>query len=143
MKLRLATGPVSWGVDFADAPGNPPWTEVVDGIAAAGYRWAELGPLGYLPADALARRGIGVTGGFVFEPLVDHDRAVAAGRAAATRVAAAGGRFLVIIDAVGSGLPRDGAALARTVLAIAEIARDRGLRPVVHPHAGTHVARAF
>ena len=80
MTLRLATGPVSFGVDFADAPGNPPWSEVVAGIDAAGYRWTELGPLGYLPPDELARRGIGVTGGFVFEPLLDGDRALAAAR---------------------------------------------------------------
>jgi inosose dehydratase len=142
MRLRLATGPVSWGVDFADAPGNPPWVEVVDGIEAAGYRWTELGPLGYLPVGELAPRGIGVTGGFVFESLLDFDRAVSAARAACARIAAAGGRFLVIIDAVGSGPEPDRAALARTVLAIAEVARDRGLRPVVHPHAGTSIERA-
>ena len=143
--MKLATGPVSWGVDFADAPGNPPWSDVVAGIDAAGYRWTELGPLGYLPHAAdeeLARRGIGITGGFVFEPLLDSDRALTAARAAATRVAEAGGRFLVIIDAIRDGprLDRDGRrTLARTVLAIAEIARDRGLRPVVHPHAGTQI----
>jgi inosose dehydratase len=146
MTLRLATGPVSWGVDFADAPGNPPWADVVAGIDAAGYRWTELGPLGYLPPEAdaeLARRGIGVTGGFVFEPLLDATRALAAARAAAARIVRANGRFLVIIDAVDTGAPRldrDGRhTLARTVLAAAEVARDHGLRPVVHPHAGTHI----
>jgi inosose dehydratase len=144
MTLRLATGPVSWGVDFADAAGNPPWTDVVAGIDAAGYRWTELGPVGYLPPEAdveLARRGIGVTGGFVFEPLADPDRlprTLAAARAAATRIAAAGGRFLVIIDAVGRAR-HDWRALAHTVLCIAEIARDHGLRPVLHPHAGTNI----
>ena len=144
MTLRLATGPVSFGVDFAEAPGNPPWTEVVAGIHAAGYRWTELGPLGYLPPEAdaeLARRGIGVTGGFVFEPLLDGERAVAAARAAAARIAFAGGRFLVIIDAVGAAPSPDRAALGRSVLAIAEVARDYGLRPVLHPHAGTHIER--
>lgn len=146
MRLRLATGPVSWGVDFADAPDNRPWAEVVDGVAAAGYRWMELGPLGYLPPEAdaeLRQRGIGVTAGFVFEPLLDRGRTLAAARATAARIAVAGGRFLVIIDAVDPGaarLDRDGRrTLAGTVLAVAEIARDHGLRPVLHPHAGTHV----
>jgi inosose dehydratase len=144
MTLRLATGPVSWGVDFADAPGNPTWTDVVAGIDAAGYRWTELGPLGYLPREAgaeLARRGIGVTGGFVFEPLADParlPRTLAAARLAAARVAEAGGRFLVIIDAVGRDR-HDWRSLAHAVLCIAEIARDHGLRPVVHPHAGTNI----
>jgi hypothetical protein len=146
MTLRLATGPVSWGVDFAGAPDNPPWVDVVAGIDAAGYRWTELGPVGYLPPEAdeeLARRGIGVIGGFVFEPLADAGRlprTLAAARLAAGRIAAAGGRFLVIIDAVGRGRD-DWRALAHAVLCIAEIARDHGLRPVLHPHAGTHVER--
>jgi inosose dehydratase len=146
VRLRLATGPVCWGVDHANAAANPPWGDVVAGIDAAGFRWTELGPLGYLPPEAdaeLQRRGIGVTGGFVFEPLLDGARTLAAARATAARIVRAGGRFLVIIDAVAPGAPRldrDGRrALARTVLAIAEIARDHGLRPVLHPHAGTHV----
>jgi inosose dehydratase len=149
MRLRVATGPVCWGVDHAEVAANPPWRDVVAGIDAAGFRWTELGPLGYLPPEAdaeLQRRGIGVTAGFVFEPLLDGPRALAATRATAARVAGAGGRFLVIIDAVALGAPRldrEGRwALARTVLAVAKVARDHGLRPVLHPHAGTHVERA-
>jgi inosose dehydratase len=159
VSLHLATGPVSWGVDFADAPGNPPWTEVLDGVAAAGLHWMELGPLGYLPpdpADALAARGLQLSGGFVFEPL--HDPAQRAGvlavaQATARTVAAAGGRYLVIIDMVDpvraatagrSALaPRLDAAARRElhagIEAVAAVARDHGLRPVLHPHAGTHV----
>jgi inosose dehydratase len=139
--VRLATGPVSWGVDFADDPGNPPWREVLDGTVAAGYRWLELGPLGYLPPDVapeLRSRGLRVTGGFVFEPL--HDRAALpstldVARETAARVADLGGRYLTIIDRPshdGSAL-----ALALAVDAIAKIARSRGLRPLLHPHAGT------
>ena len=157
--LQLGTGPVSFGVDFADAPGNPDWATVLDGIAAAGYRWTELGPLGYLPDDAgpeLERRGLGVTAGFVFEPLHDrrrHGAATAAARAVAARVAELGGRFLVAIDAVSAGrartagrsdvaarLDRDAAAALRAVLReLAFIAQGSGLRPLVHPHAGTHI----
>jgi inosose dehydratase len=151
--LDLATGPVSFGVDFAGAPGNPPWEDVLDGIAAAGFTWTELGPLGYLPADvSLTAHGLELTGGFVFEPLLDPG-AVAAARAVAERVAALGGRFLVVIDAVTPGRARtagqpdvarrldraDAAALAAGVREIAAIARGHGLRPVIHPHAGTHV----
>jgi inosose dehydratase len=44
----------------------------------------------------------------------------------------------VIIDAVGR-VRHDWRALAHAVLCIAEIARDHGLRPVLHPHAGTHI----
>jgi inosose dehydratase len=157
--VALGTGPVSFGVDFADAPGNPEWPEVLDGIAAAGYDATELGPIGYLPEDAgeaLAARGLGLTAGFVFEPLHDPGRrsdALAVARAVAERVAALGGRFLVVIDAVSGDRARsagDSAAARRldrasasalhdTVREVAAIARGFGLRPVVHPHAGTHI----
>jgi inosose dehydratase len=151
--LELATGPVSFGVDFAGAPGNPGWEEVLDGIAAAGYAWTELGPLGYLPAaagPALAERGLGLTAGFVFAPLQE---ACAAGRAVAERVAALGGHFLVLIDGVSPGrsrtagrssaarrLDRDAAAKLRdAVRELAAVAHGHGLRALIHPHAGTHV----
>src|SRR3954468_20279714 len=65
--IRLAGGPVSWGVDFADAPGNPPYEDVLAGIAAAGLRWMELGPVGYVPPTAPAAHGIAVVGTFVFD----------------------------------------------------------------------------
>src|SRR3954471_11986810 len=99
--LALGTGPVSFGVDFADEPGNPPWEAVLDGITAAGYRWTELGPIGYLPeglGPELRARGLGLTAGFVFESLLDA-AAVAVARAVAECVARLGGRFLVVIDA--------------------------------------------
>ena len=52
MGLRVANGPVSWGVDLPDKPGAPPWDEVFTEISEAGYLWCELGPVGYLPDDA-------------------------------------------------------------------------------------------
>ena len=67
--IALAGAPVSWGVDFADDPPNPSPSEVLDGIAAAGLEWMELGPPGFLPASAevLAERGLRSVGTFVFE----------------------------------------------------------------------------
>ena len=51
MGVRVANGPVSWGVDLPDKVGAPPWENVFDEISEAGYRWCELGPRGYLPDD--------------------------------------------------------------------------------------------
>ncbi|HEX5620952.1 MAG TPA: sugar phosphate isomerase/epimerase [Solirubrobacteraceae bacterium] len=158
-RVELGTGPVSFGVDFADAPDNPAWTHVLDGIAEAGYRWTELGPIGYLPDEIgpeLAARGLGLTAGFVFEPLHDparHAETAIVARAVAQRVAQAGGRFLVVIDAVtperartagrralARRLDRHGVTvLRRIVRELAAIARGSALRPVVHPHAGTYI----
>jgi inosose dehydratase len=157
--LELGTGPVSFGVDFADAPGNPDWPSVLDGIAAAGYRWTELGPIGYLPAHLgpeLGARGLGLTAGFVFEPLhspAAHDAVIVVARAVAERVAEFGGRFLVVIDAVTGDRARTAgdarrarrldadavAAMHAVIREVAAIATASGLRPVLHPHSGTHI----
>jgi inosose dehydratase len=163
MALRLATGPVSWGVDFADDPHNPPWSDVLDGIAATGLGLTELGPLGYLPSDAqtllpeLRRRGLRVAGSFVFEPFDDPpQRAAALDATCATceLIAGVGGTHVVLIQAVTpdraatAGDARRAARLSRGrrdalidgVHAAATIAaEDFGLRPVLHNHAGTAI----
>jgi inosose dehydratase len=159
LALRLATGPVSWGVDFADAPGNPPWREVLDGIAASGLRWMELGPFGYLPegigAELMARR-IGVTAGLLFEPFHDPSQRAAVLRLAAAvarRVRSLGGRHVLLIDRVSAGRSRtaghstaarrleggDRARMLATLREAARIAADHGVRALVHPHAGSYV----
>jgi inosose dehydratase len=159
MSLRLATGPVSWGVDFAGSADNPPWPEVLDGIRAAGFSDLELGPLGYLPEDPrrlegeLAARGLTVVGGFLFEPL--HDPAciadiLALAQRTARLIAAVGGRHLVVIDLVSEARARTagrsaqaprlrGPALLRAIAGVAEVARAWGLEAAVHPHAGSYV----
>src|SRR6186713_1971338 len=48
--MRVGNAPVSWGVYEADRL-NPPYGEVLDGIARAGYAGTELGPFGYLPTS--------------------------------------------------------------------------------------------
>lgn len=161
-ELSLATAPVTWGVDFADAEGNPPWQLVLDEIARSGVSALELGPVGYLPEDpaalreALGARNLTAVGSFVFEDFHDqaHGRRTAAVAIRACRaIAAAGGRLLVIIDrpsnARAATAGRSDAATRlhgpawRGMLdrfeATASVARDHGLTPVVHPHAGTFV----
>jgi inosose dehydratase len=163
--IRLATAPVSWGVDFAGAPPNPPWRDVLDGIAATGLPGLELGPVGYLPeaperlARELAARELHAVGSFVFEPL--HDPAqqgavLETARRACAWIGAAGGRVLVIVDrvcaarAATAGRPdaaprlEPGAweAFRTCVEAVGDLARDAGLEPVLHPHAGTYLETA-
>src|SRR5688572_13792200 len=107
LDIRLAGGPVSWGVDFAGSPSNPPHADVLDAIARSGLRWLELGPVGYLPTDpaaaqaALMSRGLGAVGTFVFEDF--HSPAattavLAATAAALDAITATGGALLVLID---------------------------------------------
>jgi len=158
LNLELAGGPVSWGVDFADAPENPPYIDVLDALAAAGLRWLELGPVGYVPLDAtlLSSRGLGTVGTFVFEDFhspAATDTVLAATDAALDAISATGGTLLVLIDRPG---PERAATAGRSAVArrlddrawlrmlallrrSAERAATRGVRAVVHPHAGGYI----
>jgi inosose dehydratase len=160
--LKLANAPASWGIDLPDQPGVPPWTEVLDGIAAAGYRNVELGPYGFLPKDhgalreALEARGLRAAGGLLYEPFHDpgsHARIRELAARVIDWIAGAGGAYLLLIprvDAERDGwagradeAPRlDGArrmAMAALLDELAGRAAAAGLEAAVHPHAGTHV----
>jgi len=160
--MRLATGPVTWGVDFADAPSNPPWELVLDEIAASPVDALELGPVGYLPEDprqlreALDSRSLLAVGSFIFDDLHDQARqrqVLAVAERASRAIAAAGGRVLVIIDrpspqrvaTAGRGADAERLSTAgweqlmETIAAVAEVARGHGLRGAVHPHAGGYL----
>jgi inosose dehydratase len=162
MHVTIANAPVSWGVDYADDPENPPWPDVLDEISAAGYTHLELGPVGYLPEDPerlgteLAARRLKPVGTFIFDFLRDPDqreRVVGIATRACRLVAACGGTHLVVIDHLAAertrvaGRPEEARRLdAREfddlvagIRAVAHVAAEHGLRPVLHPHAGTYV----
>jgi inosose dehydratase len=160
--VQIATSPVTWGVDFADRPTNPPWELVLDEIRQSGVDALELGPVGYLPEDptvlrnALDGRGLRAVGSFIFDDLHGPARAgeiLEIARRTCGFIAAAHGEVLVIIDrpgpervatagrsAEGSRLsPHRWAAMLDLAQRVADAAREFGLRPVFHPHAGTFV----
>lgn len=160
--LRLATGPVTWGVDFADTPSNPPWQQVLDEISESGIGALELGPVGYLPEDAgvlseaLKRRDLTAVGSFIFDNMhapAEADGVVASAVRACKMIAACGGRILVIIDRpsperestagrsdVAERLGRsEWHAMIATISRVAEVAREAGLTPTVHPHVGSYI----
>lgn len=163
MHLRIANAPTSWGVEDPGDPANPPWSRVLDDVAAAGYPGVELGPLGYLPEDPvrlrreLEARELELVAGFVFAPLHTGEGAAEAlrvGRRTCELLAEGGAGCLVIIQGftpereraagrAGEAAPLTDAGwetLTRTVHALARLAReDHGLVPCIHPHAGTHV----
>lgn len=162
LKIKLAASPTSWGVDFADAPDNPPWRRVLDEIGRSGLGALELGPVGYLPEnpivlrDELERRQLRAVGSFVFEAL--HDPASRAhvltvARRACRAIRDAGGSVLVIIDrpdrerAATAGRSHLAARLSRSrwrtmidvIDELGELADQHGLIAAFHPHAGSYV----
>ncbi|MDQ0754016.1 sugar phosphate isomerase/epimerase [Arthrobacter sp. B3I4] len=161
-KLIIGTAPDSWGVWFADDPKQTPWERFLDEVAAAGYKWIELGPYGYLPpdparlAEELQQRDLKVTGGTVFTAfhrgLDQWETAWEPARRVAELTAAMGGEHMVVIP----GMWRDdvtGEALESSQLTgeawndlfaghnrLGEtLLRDFGLKQQFHPHADSHV----
>jgi inosose dehydratase len=162
MKVKLANAPVSWGVDYRDDPRNLPWARVMNEIAAAGYTYTELGPYGYYPTDPatlrseLAKRGLVVVAGFLFQPLHDPreaDAVLDVARRTLDLLAAIGGRYLVTIDHIS---PERMATAGRGDLAerldrrrldhmigiidrLADLALAKDIVPVIHQHAGCYI----
>jgi inosose dehydratase len=162
MAIKLATGPVTWGVDFADTPTNPPWQQVFDDITASGLPATELGPVGYLPEDPdtvrslLAERNLESAGSFIFDDIHDpsaRERLLDIAERVSRLIAASGGTILSLIDkpddvrVATAGRP-DAAprfdsdrwsAMVDQLNALADVARRHGVHPTVHPHVGGYI----
>jgi inosose dehydratase len=162
--MRVGNAPVSWGVYEADRP-NPPFADVLDGIARAGYSGTELGPYGYLPTTPkeldheLRSRGLTLGSSFVPLPLEDAARredSVRAALAVARLLASQRVRELIVADDEdperqkrAGRVPGDGSAgfddrqwreAVTTLNAVARALRDElAMSVVVHHHAGTFV----
>jgi inosose dehydratase len=153
-RLRLGSCPDSWGVWHADDPKQTPWHRFLDELAAAGYRWLELGPYGYLPTDPgrlreeVDRRGLRVSGEGVFGGLHDPgkwDQDLADARQVAELVVAMGGTHVVLLpDDVGPNPPELDDEGWRTLTQAASrlgriLEEEYGLQAVFHPHADSLV----
>jgi inosose dehydratase len=162
MPAYLAIAPGSWGVEPPGDPTSPPWEQVLDEIQEAGYRFIELGPVGYLPEDpdalrqALSAREIKLAGGYAMEAFhLEQARETTLEVVERTCRVLAGGcaEKLVLIEALVPERARtvgrdqdaqrlDGGKLKTLVASLeaaAEIAASFGIAATFHPHAGTFV----
>lgn len=172
--ITITCAPCCWGVDDVANPHLPPWKRVLDEAAQAGFGGLELGPYGYMPLDvhlmseALAKRGLRIVAGTIFEDLVNPanretllrktDEICAFISALPGPERHKGQRFdapyLTVMDwghderdfAAGHSerAPRLDAdawnGMIANIRAIAEHARDwHGVRAVIHPHAGGYI----
>lgn len=168
MSIQVASAPVSWGIyEFTDIAPTFHYTQVLDEIAATGYRGIELGPYGYLPTEpdalreALAQRDLKLLSAFVPVRLVDetaHETGLTAALQVARLLAALDAHYLVLADDNGQ-VPaltqqagrRTGSALdagawdvfAKGVNDIAQHVYDAtGLQTVFHHHCAGYVETA-
>ena len=163
--MKLGNAPVSFGVYRAGEPTNPPWSTVLDAIAAAGYPGTELGPYGYLPtradelAAALRARNLILGSSFVGLPLGRAEAREASVRTVvevAELLAAEGVAEVILADEgspareavagrVGAGdgwSDAEWRACAGTMEACARAIERLKMRVVVHHHAGTFIETA-
>lgn len=165
MNIKIATAPVSWGVIMKDTPNVPPWEQVLEQIAAAGYTGTELGPYGFLPQDKakldakLDALGLSLLSAYVQINLVDpaakqeeYDETMATTKL----LAEMGCEWVVLSDALffnenraaraGRIRPEDGLSgeqwqnFVANANAYGKLAREEyGLQAVYHPHVGAFV----
>jgi inosose dehydratase len=131
-----------------------PPERVLGEMASLGLQATELGPVDYLPLDAVAlralldRHGLRLVGAFV--PLVLHEAGADDARAEAGRIAAilaaAGADVCVaaaVVDAAWSPRielgDREWEQLMRHLAEVDEIVASHGLSLALHPHVGTLV----
>ena len=163
MPISIGNAPCSWGVEFEDAPSNPPWPIVLDETSRAGYVGTELGPIGYMPEDTsllrenLDSRSLTLTAGVVFRPFHDGNawgELQDALRRTCRILEALGAKHLVFIDSLSparSACAGDSQAAPRLDTAqldalherlriAARIGRDEhGLEAALHAHAGGYI----
>jgi inosose dehydratase len=165
MQIKIATGPVSWGVLMKDTPNVPPWPQVLDEMQTAGYTGTELGPYGYLPLDTerlreeLGKRGLTLCSAFTIVNLLDpqaraqeYEEAIITARFLSQMgcewIVLSDGLFVVEnrVQRAGRIRPEDGLngeqwkQFVANTNAFARRVRDEfGLKTVYHPHVGAWV----
>jgi inosose dehydratase len=150
---RVGGAPISWGV--CEAPGwgyeMPPAT-VLDEMHSLGLRATELGPTGYLGAQAsdvralLDRHRLRLIGGFL--PLPMHLRHALADAYTAIETLAAAGAEVVVLAARSTDGSYDRKVvlsedewpvLLATLRDLRRVVTDAGMVATLHPHVGTAI----
>jgi inosose dehydratase len=165
MAIRVANAPISWGImEHVELPADYPYGRVLDEIGAAGYSGTELGPYGFLPADAAALRGelekrsLTLCSAFVDIELGNaaaHADGLAFVARSAQLISDAGARLLILSDKVApdrnatAGRRAEGNQLswndsqwdaaAKAIREVITQCNTVGLRVAFHHHAGSHV----
>ena len=162
MTLKLANAPCSWGVEFAGSPDNPTWQQVLEEIQGAGFTGTELGPIGYMPEDAimlkeqLDQHQLHVIAGTLFQHLHDADKykeIIDIAHRTCSLLSKLDAEYLVVISHVAS--PRTEQAgqmttatrldagtwqhMISTIDECARICLDYGITPTLHSHTGSYL----
>ncbi|MFS0785174.1 TIM barrel protein [Shouchella sp. 1P09AA] len=167
--MIISGAPCSWGVDDVKNPYLPDWKCVLSEAKQAGYNEIELGPYGYFPLESddfkheLKKNQLSLIAGTIFdnlvleskqEELINQTHAICKGLVdLQTQNNKSHPLYLVIIDwghderDLSAGLPEEAPRLddvewnrmVTHITEIAKVAKQFGVRPVIHPHAGGYI----
>lgn len=161
--VRLASAPINWGIESPDGEGNPSVDEILLSSADAGYTGFELGPLFFLGSDAgaiadrLKRFDLDAVAYWVAVPLErPFGGAAEAEVREALEVLRAMDADLLIVSDYGDETrlqivsrveefpeswwsDADWDEVHRSLVAIATLGEEYGVRIALHPHVGGHI----
>jgi inosose dehydratase len=146
MAIRVANAPVSWGINEHSSALPLSATQFLDQVKRAGYAGTELGPLGFLPANAvelaaeLDARGLALVSAFVPLDLLAEKADLSPIAAAAPLLSALGARLIVLSDMLRHPRPSPAGEqwtrIAKNLEAAQAAARAHGLACAFHHHGG-------
>lgn len=158
--IKIGNCPDSWGVWFDKNDKQPDWHTYLDEVAEAGYKYTEIGPYGYMSTDPtelkaeLDKRGlVPIAGTIMYEIWNDkaHKDALESAKKSCTLLQAIGAEYFIIMDGMYTDLITDEQVsptvltdelfdnLCKNYVEMANLVKSYGIKPVFHPHGGTHV----
>ncbi|WP_036820041.1 sugar phosphate isomerase/epimerase family protein [Photobacterium sanctipauli] len=163
MTMKVACAPCCWGIEQAKLEQNPSWGKILFEAQSAGYRGIELGPVGFFPSDtdmlrsALKIRGVQACAGNLhgeFSKPSEKDTILQEAELVIKQLKAIGAEKLIMMDKanavrdayVGHSViaPRlsyqQQNAMIETMVAVASLAKEQGIRTLLHPSSGGYVA---
>lgn len=158
--IKIGNCPDSWGIWFDKNDKQMDWRRFTREFHDAGYTYTEIGPLGYMSTDPdelnaeFKKWDIKPVAGNIMFDLSDNDKmewAEGHTRKVCDLLTKIGGEYYIIMDAMyddlitgehlqPSTLSDDKFQMLITNLVkLSRVAKEYGIKPVFHPHAGTHV----
>ncbi len=158
--IKIGNCPDSWGVWFEHDDRQMDWHQYLDEVAEAGYRYTEIGPYGYMSTDPVELKAeldkrslIPIAGTLMFdiEDTSQMPAVMEKAEKACKLLRAIGAEYYIIMDGMYTDLITDEQTLPKTLtdeqfdalcnnyVTLAMAVQNWGMKPVFHPHGGTHV----
>ena len=158
--IKVGNCPDSWGVWFDNDDKQMSWLRFTEECSRAGFKYIEIGPLGYMSKDPdvldaeFKKRGlVPVAGNIMFD--IEDNSQLEAGIKKTREVCELskkiGADYFIIMDGMYSDMWTDELLkpkkltevqwkdFVNNLVTLSRVVKEYGIKPVFHPHAATHV----